>query len=221
MRVSDKIENSFAKNIINRLAKLIPEEEVLGIYRANNFWPVMDAVAITSTHIIGIANDTNGNIKFAKESSGGNIASVAIGKRNRLMFYVSILITTKDGKTSKFADVHKNDVDEAVGLVQKIIGKTTSISILTRQDEEKAAERERELQEQIKREKEAAELAATTTQQHGHYEPTRKRTIVKTFGGLGNNAKQIERYANKHDLRVVSMTTNLGGVKTVIFESND
>lgn len=196
MYVGSKIKQSLAKEITNKLAVLLPKEEVIGIYRATNLMPSLEAVVITETRVLGVNKDFSGNTKFVKEIIGNDIVSAATGKRNRLMIYIPITITNKNGKASKYADIHKEDVDEAVNLIQALSGKTSQLSAIGLQEAEKEALKERAKEAyRIQQQKEAS-MNCGIYDPSGLYEKNRYDYKVLTDTSKRRLQKTVEKYLN-------------------------
>jgi hypothetical protein len=156
MQVGDKVKDAVAKEIVEKLKSFLPpDEKIIGIYRANNIIPLLNEVVITSARIIGVTTkDLSGNTKFAKELMGTDIASVTVGDSKKYAIYIPITITDKYGKSSKYADIYKTNVEEAAELLKKIIGKTTDVSVIAKQSAKKTADKlaQKERAAQVKRE---------------------------------------------------------------------
>ncbi len=164
MQIGDKVKDAVAKDIVKRLKSYIPpDEKILGIYKANNIVPLLNEVVVTDVRIIGVTTkDFSGNTKFAKELIGADIASVAVGNNKKYATYIPITITDKNGKSSKYADIYKADVAEVAELLQKIIGKSSGVSVVASQSAKKAADKaaQKERAAQVKQEQKQAQADA-------------------------------------------------------------
>lgn len=195
MYVGSKIKQSLAKDITDKLAVLLPKEEVIGIYRATNLMPSLEAVVITETRVLGVNKDFSGNTSF-KENIGNDIVSAATGKRNRLMIYIPITITNKNGNASKYADMHKDDVNDAVNLIQALSGKTSTVSAITLQEAEKEAQKENAKEAyRIQQEKEAS-MNGGVYDPSGLYERNKYDYKVLTDTSKRRLQKTVEKYLN-------------------------
>lgn len=197
MYVSSKIKQPLAKAILDKLLSFLPpDEEILALVRVNNLIPTLEQAAITKNRIIGVKTDFRGekNIVFAKEVIGNDITYVDIGKRNRLMTYIPVTITNVSGKTSKYADIHKDDVDEAVNLLQTLSGKTSPVSVINLQEAEKVALKEKAKEEyRIQQQKEAS-MNGGVYDPMGAFERNKYDYKVLTDTSRSRLQRKVEKY---------------------------
>ena len=197
MYVSSKIRQPLAKATLDKLATLLPpDENILAIVRTTNLIPPIEVSVITNKRIISVKTDFSGTktISFTKEIIGQDIVSATIGKRNRLMTYIPVTITNKYSKASKYADIHKNDVDEAVNLLQALSGKTSPVSIINLQEAEKVALKEKAKEEyRIQQEKEAS-MNGGVYDPGGLYERNKYDYKVLTDTSRSRLQRKVEKY---------------------------
>ena len=91
--------------------------------------PMLNHVVITDTRIVGVSKDLYGNFKFSKEAIGSEVVGVSTGEPSKLTSYTSLSLTGKNGKKSKFTDIHNTDAVEATNLLTNIIGKGSPTSV--------------------------------------------------------------------------------------------
>lgn len=197
MYVSSKVKQQLSQAIIEKLNTFIPtDEKILAVLRITNVFPTLETAVITDKRLIGVKTDFSStkNITFAKELSGVDITCITTGKQNRLMIYIPLMITNKDGKTTKFADVHKNDIEEAVSVSQTVIGKSSQISVLELQEKAKVEQKEAaKRQYQIQQDNEAKRNGGVYDPL-GLYEKNKYDYKVLTDTSRSRLQRKVEKY---------------------------